>query len=59
MQVYYQGKLMIEVEPYERCFIKIGILINNCVHFFRFAPPSPEVSIGSFMEPENYFFDQD
>jgi hypothetical protein len=50
---------MIEVEPYERCFIKIGILINNCVHFFRFAPPSPEVSIGSFMEPENYFFDQD
>ena len=57
MQVWYKDRLMIEVEPYERCFIKIGILIENCVHFFKFAPPCPEVSLGEFSSADNYFFD--
>lgn len=37
--VYYKGSLMVEVQPYERCPFKVGILVNNEIRFFKFAPP--------------------
>jgi hypothetical protein len=35
--VYYKGFPMIEVQPYERCKIKVGILIGNDVRFYKFG----------------------
>lgn len=35
-RVMYKDKIMVEVEPYERCPFKVGILINNKIRFYRF-----------------------
>lgn len=37
-RVLYKDKVMIEVEPYERCKFKIGLLLDGKVRFFKFAP---------------------
>lgn len=29
---------MLECEPYERCKFKIGIMVNDKIRFYKFAP---------------------
>lgn len=43
-EVFYKGKLMTECWPHERVPVKVGILINNEVRFFKFAPEKPVIS---------------
>jgi len=45
---------MIEVLPYERCKLKIGILIGTEVRFYKFAPPMPTISFYEMSNPDNY-----
>ena len=53
-EVYYKGKLMTECWPHERVPIKVGILINNEVRFFKFAPERPVISFGEMSNTDNY-----
>lgn len=52
--VYYKGSVMVEVGPYERCPIKVGILINNQVRFFRYGLPKPVICLSEMFSQLNY-----
>jgi len=37
-RVIYKDQVMLEVEPYERCKFKVGLVVGDKVRFYKFAP---------------------